>query len=179
MGTDVARSAAQRSPLRGSLRRGRWIFLLLLVILFGIAVNYVRFDLRSYALLTRFADPSASGRFLRFETHDVTTEDVTIPTPSGPLRARLFLPAGVAHPQGVVAVHGIHHLGMDEPRLMSFARAVAGTGLAVLTPRRRARSSSDVVRPFRDDECHALRPSLEDVRRRPAERGAHAVVRSA
>jgi pimeloyl-ACP methyl ester carboxylesterase len=134
MGTDVARSAAQRSPLRGSLRRGRWIFLLLLVILFGIAVNYVRFDLRSYALLTRFADPSASGRLLRFETHDVTTEDVTIPTPSGPLRARLFLPAGVAHPRGMVAVHGIHHLGMDEPRLMSFARAAAGTGLAVLTP---------------------------------------------
>jgi dienelactone hydrolase len=59
---------------------------------------------------------------------------VTIPTASGPLRARLFLPVGVAHPNGMVAVHGIHHLGMDEPRLMSFARAVAGTGLAVLTP---------------------------------------------
>jgi pimeloyl-ACP methyl ester carboxylesterase len=138
MGTDVARSAAQDSPLRdGSRRRkrrGRWIVLVVLVVLLGIAVSYVRFDLRSYALLTRFADPSASGPLLRFETHDVTSEDVTIATPSGPLRARLFLPVGVAHPQGMVAVHGIHHLGMDEPRLMSFARAVAGTGLAVLTP---------------------------------------------
>jgi pimeloyl-ACP methyl ester carboxylesterase len=34
----------------------------------------------------------------------------------------------------MVAVHGIHHLGMDEPRLVGFAKAVAGSGLAVLTP---------------------------------------------
>jgi pimeloyl-ACP methyl ester carboxylesterase len=34
----------------------------------------------------------------------------------------------------MVAVHGIHHLGMDEPRLVNFARAVAGSGLEVLTP---------------------------------------------
>jgi dienelactone hydrolase len=50
------------------------------------------------------------------------------------LPARLYLAVGVAHPRGMVAVHGIHHLGMDEPRLVSFARAAAGSGLAVLTP---------------------------------------------
>jgi pimeloyl-ACP methyl ester carboxylesterase len=115
-------------------RRLLWLAWLLVLIATAIAINYLRYDLRSYALLTRFADPAASGPVLRFETHDVTTEDVTISTPGGPLRARLFLPVGVAHPRGMVAVHGIHHLGMDEPRLMSFARAVAGTGLAVLTP---------------------------------------------
>lgn len=64
----------------------------------------------------------------------MTTEEVTISTASGPLRGRLFTPIGVAHPQGMVAVHGIHHLGMDEPRLASFARAVASTGVSVLTP---------------------------------------------
>ena len=42
--------------------------------------------------------------------------------------------AGVAHPPGMVLVHGIHHLGIDEPRLVSFARAAAGSGFAVLTP---------------------------------------------
>ncbi len=138
MGTEVAPSAAQDSRLRDASRRrkrrGRWIVLLVLVALLGIALNYLRYEMRSYALLTRFADPSATGPLLRFETYDVTTEDVTISTPSGPLRARLFLPVGVEHPQGMVAVHGIHHLGMEEPRLISFARAVAGTGLAVLTP---------------------------------------------
>ena len=44
------------------------------------------------------------------------------------------MPAGIAHPSGIVVVHGIHHLGMDEPRLMSFARAASGSGLAVFTP---------------------------------------------
>jgi dienelactone hydrolase len=112
----------------------RWRIWLWIVVLLALAISYLRYDLRSYALLTRFADPSASGPLLRIETHDVTTEEVSVSTPSGPMRARLFLPVGVARPNGMVAVHGIHHLGMDEPRLMSFARAVAGTGLAVLTP---------------------------------------------
>src|SRR5271170_7657722 len=138
MGTEVATSVAQSPPFRGGSRRrkrrGRWIVLLVLVVLLGIALNYLHYELRSYAVLTHFADPQATGPLLRFETRDVTTEDVTISTPSGPLRARLYLPVGVAHPHGMVAVHGIHHLGMDEPRLMSFARAVAGSGLAVLTP---------------------------------------------
>jgi pimeloyl-ACP methyl ester carboxylesterase len=115
-------------------RYSRWRIWFWIVVLLGLAINYVRYDLRSYALLTRFTDPQASGPLLSFETHDVTIEEVIIPTPKGPLRARLFTPVGVAHPQGMVAVHGIHHLGMDEPRLMSFARAAAGTGLAVVTP---------------------------------------------
>jgi pimeloyl-ACP methyl ester carboxylesterase len=34
----------------------------------------------------------------------------------------------------MVVAHGIHHLGMDEPRLVSFSRAMAGSGFAVLTP---------------------------------------------
>ena len=44
------------------------------------------------------------------------------------------MPRDVAHPAGMVLVHGIHRLGIDEPRLMSFARASAGSGFAVLTP---------------------------------------------
>jgi pimeloyl-ACP methyl ester carboxylesterase len=82
----------------------------------------------------RFTDPQASGPLLRWETHRVTAEEITIPTTSGPMKARLYLPEGVSHPRGMVAVHGIHHLGMDEPRLVSFAKAIAGSGLVVLTP---------------------------------------------
>ena len=40
----------------------------------------------------------------------------------------------MAHPPGLLNVHGIHHLGIDEPRLMNFSRAAAESGLAVLTP---------------------------------------------
>jgi pimeloyl-ACP methyl ester carboxylesterase len=34
----------------------------------------------------------------------------------------------------MVLVHGIHHLGIDEPRLQNFARAAASNGFSVLTP---------------------------------------------
>ena len=107
-----------------------WVLLGLLVA----AIYFLPSDLRAYGVLRRFADPNASGPLVRFETHAVTTEQVSIPTADGPLRARLYIPVGVKHPRGMVAVHGIHHLGMDEPRLVSFAKAVAGSGLAVLTP---------------------------------------------
>jgi pimeloyl-ACP methyl ester carboxylesterase len=40
----------------------------------------------------------------------------------------------MAHPAGMVLVHGIHHLGIDEPRLENFARAAASNGFSVLTP---------------------------------------------
>jgi pimeloyl-ACP methyl ester carboxylesterase len=42
----------------------------------------------------------------------------------------------VNHPDapGMVVVHGVHYLGMDEPRLEAFASAMAGCGLRVLTP---------------------------------------------
>jgi pimeloyl-ACP methyl ester carboxylesterase len=106
----------------------------LLALVLGFGIDLLRWELRSYALLTHFTDPQRSGPLLNWETQAVTTEEITIPTASGPLRARLYMPVGVAHPHGMVAVHGIHHLGMDEPRLASFARAVAGSGLAVLTP---------------------------------------------
>ncbi len=98
------------------------------------ACYYFRYDLRSYAVLIRFLDPNASGLLLRWETHPVETREITLPTTQGSVRARLYLPAGVSHPPGMVLVHGIHHLGIDEPRLVSFARAAAGGGFAVLTP---------------------------------------------
>jgi pimeloyl-ACP methyl ester carboxylesterase len=34
----------------------------------------------------------------------------------------------------MLLVHGIHHLGIDEPRLKNFARAAASDGFSVLTP---------------------------------------------
>jgi len=34
----------------------------------------------------------------------------------------------------VVLVHGVHRLGIDEPRLMRFSRALASAGLRVVTP---------------------------------------------
>jgi pimeloyl-ACP methyl ester carboxylesterase len=107
---------------------------LIFLALLGFAAYYLRYELRSYSLLVHFLDPSASGPLLRWETCPVTTQEITISTASGLVRARRYVPTGVAHPPGLLLVHGIHHLGIDEPRLMSFARAAAGDGFAVLTP---------------------------------------------
>jgi len=117
----------QRNPKFGFL----WLFFLVPL---GVGINHLRYDLRSYSVLTHFLDPHASGPLLRWEAYVVITQEVTISAANGLVRARLYLPGGVAHPPGMVVVHGIHHMGIDEPRLMSFSRALAGGGFAVLTP---------------------------------------------
>jgi pimeloyl-ACP methyl ester carboxylesterase len=68
------------------------------------------------------------------ESNAVTSEEASISTPDGSVPGRLYLPAGVAHPHGIVVLPGIHHLGIDDPRFVNFSRALAGSGFAVLTP---------------------------------------------
>ncbi|HXZ14284.1 MAG TPA: alpha/beta fold hydrolase [Candidatus Sulfotelmatobacter sp.] len=110
------------------------VILLLGFLLIAVAVNWLRYELRSYALLTHFTDPEATGPILRWESRQVTTEDVPISTSGEPIPGRLYKPAGISRPPGMVIAHGIHHLGINEPRLVNFARAMAGTGIEVLTP---------------------------------------------
>jgi dienelactone hydrolase len=53
------------------------------------------------------------------------------------VRARLYLPANPgARPNApaLIVLHGVHHLGMNEPRLEAFAAAMARCGIRVLTP---------------------------------------------
>lgn len=57
-----------------------------------------------------------------------------VQTQSGPIRARSYVPNGRPGAPGMVIVHGVHHLGIDEPRLVSFARSMSASGIRVLTP---------------------------------------------
>ncbi len=111
-----------------------WYLILLLCIVLGFGAWCVRGDLRAYAILTHFESPQASGPLLGFLSNAITVADVTMPTANGPLRGKLYRPVGFKHPQGMVVVHGMHRLGIDEPRLTSFARGTAEAGLAVFTP---------------------------------------------
>jgi pimeloyl-ACP methyl ester carboxylesterase len=74
----------------------------------------------------------------RSVTVPVTTQDISfaVEAPGGPqmVRARLYLPQGRAEAPALVIFHGVHHLGIDEPRLMAFANAMASCGIQVLTP---------------------------------------------
>lgn len=81
------------------------------------------------------------------------TEDLTIPGKNGPIRARLYFPEGSKPGGAIVVAHGVHYRGIDERRLVPFARALAESGLTVLTPElteladyRITKSGVDVIR---------------------------------
>ncbi|MGA8143377.1 MAG: hypothetical protein WB987_05765 [Candidatus Acidiferrales bacterium] len=137
MANDAARpelTSAEQRPARhfGYYRR---IFLgFAAVLLLLIALNWLHYELKSYALLAHFADPQATGPLLRLETTGVTSEEVTIQTPNGAVPGRLYVPTGMSRAHGIVVVPGIHHLGINDPRFQNFSRALAGSGFAVLTP---------------------------------------------
>src|SRR3954470_310191 len=61
-------------------------------------------------------------------------ETLTVSGAAGPFRARIYRlrdqPAG----RGLIVGHGIHHEGMNERRMVPFARELARAGLVVMTP---------------------------------------------
>jgi dienelactone hydrolase len=64
-------------------------------------------------------------------THTVRVHDTTVPWRGGTLRARVVAGADTSAPPALL-VPGVHAGGIDEPRLMEFARDVAGMGRVVL-----------------------------------------------
>jgi dienelactone hydrolase len=90
--------------------------------------------LRATSLMLRFSDPKAGGVAANFANHPFKEEDGLALTPHGPLRYRLYVPQDVKNPGGVVLLHGVHHLGIEDPRLWNLARAMAGAGVLVMTP---------------------------------------------
>ena len=110
-----------------------WLTLPFLPLLF-LALTPVVYDhLRAASILMVIADMPDSA-LSNFDTNPVTEEEITYPSGASTVRARMFHPIGIAHPSALVVVHGVHYLGMDEPRLRRFARALASHGYLVMTP---------------------------------------------
>ena len=110
-----------------------WLLLLIPVIVaisYPVAQNY----LRAASLLERISDPHAHGWIANYDVHPVDVRDSTFEFRGRPIPARLYLPRGVAFAPGIVVVHGMHELGINEPRLVSFARSLAASGFFVMTP---------------------------------------------
>lgn len=110
----------------------RWA-VVLSVILTSLLVGWapVARHVRAAEFLQRLsgaAAPSASTAVT------LVTQDVTIIGKSGPIRARLYFREGAKPGEGIVVAHGVHYRGIDERRLVPFARALAESGLTVLTP---------------------------------------------
>ncbi len=93
-----------------------------------------RFHLDAASVLLR-SDAKTPPRWLpRSRVGAVRVQQLPAPAGSKIGRSRLYLPRGLDEVPGVVLVHGVHHLGIEEPRLTAFARALASAGVAVSTP---------------------------------------------
>jgi len=90
-------------------------------------------------LLLGLAGTPAS--FAPLVTSDFGVESIELPADvtssrTAVVRARIYRPVGalMGKPRGLVLAHGVHWLGIDEPRLVALARSFARAGMVVLTP---------------------------------------------
>jgi dienelactone hydrolase len=67
------------------------------------------------------------------DTGRISQREMEIPTPRGPLRARVYEPARGAR-RTTLLVSGLHPSGIDEPRLVGLATQLSSSGIAVVTP---------------------------------------------
>jgi hypothetical protein len=107
-----------------------------LVILLCLSAGYVWLNpyLDAASVLLRVSDPNRHDWLASHDTNPITIRDTSVQTPTGPVRGRLYIPDGIPNPPAMVVLHGVHHLGIDEPRLVNFSRALSAHGVLVETP---------------------------------------------
>jgi dienelactone hydrolase len=89
---------------------------------------------RAASLIVLGAEVQGWPRALaQLHARPVTDTTLAIPTREGPLRATWYDPDGGAR-RTVVLITGAHPAGIDDPRLVHFARSLAAVGLGVVTP---------------------------------------------
>ena len=110
-------------------------WLLLLLPIAAIAIYPLARDyLQAASLLQRISDPNATGWLANYEVHPVDVRDTTFTFQGKPVPVHVYTPRGIGFAPGIVIVHGMHRLGIDDPRLVNSARAVAASGFFVMTP---------------------------------------------
>ncbi|MBN1610362.1 MAG: hypothetical protein JW940_27285 [Polyangiaceae bacterium] len=118
-------------------RRRLWklLFAVLVIASLGaVAWCPVRAHLQAASLLMRFVAPRDTGTLASLYRSPLSETPFTVVAPRGQVKARLYSPVGKTGAPGLVIIHGVHRLGIEEPRLVHFARTIAATGLVVLTP---------------------------------------------
>ena len=122
-----------RSP--GSRKLTYVLFLLLLLVLAVLVLRQVaETHLRAAAVLERVSDPNARGPIANFARQPLREEDDSALVAEGPMQFRLYIPEEGARHGGIVLLHGVHHLGINDPRMINLSRALAGAGVEVMTP---------------------------------------------
>ena len=125
------------TPPQRQRRRAIRIFVVLLGVATLLALARPAWThFRAAAILLRVQAPQHPGALANLIAHPIEEVPTEVPTPSGSIRARLYIPKDNhrLNAPGLVLVHGVHHLGIDDPRLVAFARAISSSGIRVLTP---------------------------------------------
>jgi len=134
-GSRHAGSRQMISPSKSAKVRRAFLGLLVTALIAATVVLFhSRQYIRSAELMKRIENPETGSWFANSGAYAVRENPTTLSTPAGPIRARLYLPQGLSDAPGIMIAHGVHYLGIDEPRLMAFARALASSGIRVLTP---------------------------------------------
>src|SRR5579859_3837051 len=130
LGWSRARSAP---PGRSSFWRRHGRFVLLTVVLTcAVFARPISGHARALALLLRLA-----GTPHAIAERGVVIDRTTLDDPGGAIEARLYVPTHQpldGAPRAIVLAHGVHWLGIDEPRLVALAGSFARAGGGVLTP---------------------------------------------
>lgn len=127
--TSPSKQWTTRRPVRVLL-----ILAVVVAIAFLAAWPFVRLHLQAVAILDLVSGQPLPAPIKAVASEEVMTQDVTIPGSHGPIHARLYAPKGRSDAPAIIVLHGVHHLGMEEPRLIAFASAMSRCGLRVLTP---------------------------------------------
>lgn len=135
-----------------SLRRGVALVFILAILVCGALV--ARPYVRGLLFVVRAAGMNGTARRIAdFDTVDVRTREVAIPTRRGDMRGRIYEPAG-PHRRAALLTSGLHPSGIDEPRLVRLAQTLASTGLVVVTP--------DIPELSRFEIAPAITDAIED-----------------
>lgn len=127
-------SSAPRPAKKPNRSRRIYIGILVFLVLLILGFAWLNPYLDAGSVLLRVGNPNAEGVLARHDTNAVETYLTMFNTSVRPVRARFYIPVGIERPPAMVVLHGVHHLGIEEPRLMNFSRALASHGVLVMTP---------------------------------------------
>jgi dienelactone hydrolase len=150
--------------MRRSQKKKAGLALVALSLLLALAFLWSPFwlHLRALSLLLDSVAEDAPGWLPPSLKYEVRMEEPRWMPGFGSGRSRLYLPVGTDRAPGVVLAHGVHRLGMDEPRLAAFARALASAGLVVFTPQLAELTAYRIEEPT----VAAIGSAAEDLARR-------------
>ena len=112
----------------------RIIIALVLITFLALIASPLYAHLRAVSVLLRIESSNARGFFANRGMHPVKIEDSNFDTGTRTLPTRLYRPTDIRRAPAMVIVHGVHHLGYNEPRLVRFAKAMSAAGIVVATP---------------------------------------------